>query len=43
MTDKNNITKQFSKVELLVSDVDGVLTDGSIAISSSGDESKHFV
>ena len=42
MTDKNNITKQFSKVELLVSDVDGVLTDGSIAVSSSGDESKTF-
>ena len=42
MIDKKNISAQFKKVELIVSDVDGVLTDGTITISSSGDESKTF-
>ena len=39
---KKDFIKQFKKVELLVSDVDGVLTNGSISISSSGEESKIF-
>ena len=42
MIDKKNISAQFKKVELIVSDVDGILTDGTITISSSGDESKTF-
>ena len=32
----------YKKIELLVLDVDGVLTDGSIVLSSSGEESKAF-
>ena len=42
MIDKKNISAQFKKVELIVSDVDGVLTDGTIIVSSTGDESKTF-
>ena len=40
--DSNNFNNQLKKVQLLVSDVDGVLTDGTISISSSGEESKTF-
>jgi len=36
------IYKKLEKVNLLVSDVDGVLTDGKIYISSKGDEMKNF-
>ena len=36
------IYKKLEKVNLLVSDVDGVLTDGKIYISSNGDEMKNF-
>ena len=36
------IYKKLEKVNLIVSDVDGVLTDGKICISSSGDEMKNF-
>lgn len=32
----------FSKIELLVLDVDGVLTDGGIVLSPSGEETKVF-
>ncbi|MDD5460008.1 MAG: HAD hydrolase family protein [Phycisphaerae bacterium] len=32
----------FAKIELLVLDVDGVLTDGSIIVNSDGTESKTF-
>jgi 3-deoxy-D-manno-octulosonate 8-phosphate phosphatase (KDO 8-P phosphatase) len=32
----------FSKIELLVLDVDGVLTDGRIVLTPSGDEIKSF-
>ena len=42
MIDKKNISAQFKKVELIVSDVDGFLTDGTITISSSGEEYKTF-
>lgn len=37
MTDVN-----FSKIKLLIMDVDGVLTDGGIIIHSDGTESKRF-
>ena len=37
-----NNNKDLSKIELLVLDVDGVLSDGSITYSSSGDELKTF-
>ena len=36
------IYKKLQNVNLLVSDVDGVLTDGKIYISSNGDEMKNF-
>jgi len=36
------IYKKLDKVNLIVSDVDGVLTDGKIYISSKGDEMKNF-
>tara|TARA_Y100000994_G_scaffold117920_2_gene96866 strand:+ start:1630 stop:2175 length:546 start_codon:yes stop_codon:yes gene_type:complete len=42
MIDNKKTTTQFKKVELVVSDVDGVLTDGTISISSDGNESKTF-
>ena len=41
MTNKKFIN-QLKQIQLLVSDVDGVLTDGTISISSSGEESKIF-
>ena len=39
---QNNFKSVAEKIKLLVSDVDGVLTDGKILISSSGIESKFF-
>ena len=39
---KNNLTTIISKIKLLISDVDGVLTDGKIQISSNNVESKLF-
>ena len=38
----NNIEDKIRKIKFLVSDVDGVLTDGKINISSDGIESKTF-
>ena len=38
----NNFTKKLNEIELIVSDVDGVLTDGGIYISSDGEETKKF-
>ena len=38
----NNFTKKLNEIELIVSDVDGVLTDGGIYISSGGEETKKF-
>ena len=38
----NNESNILKKVELLVLDVDGVLTDGQIIIGSNGEESKSF-
>ena len=34
--------KQFNDIKLLISDVDGVLTDGTIHIGSDGTEFKQF-
>ncbi len=39
---KNNESIILQNVKLLILDVDGVLTDGSIVISSDGTESKSF-
>ncbi len=38
---KNNYS-QFEKIKLIISDVDGVLTDGRILVSSDSTESKFF-
>jgi 3-deoxy-D-manno-octulosonate 8-phosphate phosphatase (KDO 8-P phosphatase) len=38
----NRIINRAKKVKLLLLDVDGVLTDGRIIVSSSGDETKNF-
>ena len=38
----NKISKKLKKIKLLLSDVDGVLTDGKITICSDGTESKSF-
>lgn len=37
-----NIEERVSKVKMLISDVDGVLTDGTIYKSSNGEELKKF-
>lgn len=37
-----NSKTDFSKIKMLVTDVDGVLTDGTVSISSDGYESKRF-
>ena len=36
------INQKLSNIQLLVLDVDGVLTDGKIILSNDGNESKHF-
>ena len=41
MVDKT-FSKKLKKIQLIVLDVDGVLTDGAISISSSGEETKSF-
>ena len=38
----NKLQNAIGKIKLLVSDVDGVLTDGKILINSNGTESKFF-
>ena len=38
----NNFIKKLKEIDLVVSDVDGVLTDGAIYISASGEETKKF-
>ena len=40
--EKTKLMETISKVQLLISDVDGVLTDGSIFISGTGEEFKQF-
>ena len=40
MSEKKEI--DFSRIKLLVMDVDGVLTDGTVLINSDGSESKFF-
>jgi 3-deoxy-D-manno-octulosonate 8-phosphate phosphatase (KDO 8-P phosphatase) len=37
-----NLTTRCQPIELLVADVDGVLTDGVIAVDDQGVETKHF-
>ncbi len=39
---QDSIQKIFQKIKLLISDVDGVLTDAKILINSDGTESKFF-
>lgn len=40
--DQQELTERASRVRLLLSDVDGVMTDGSLAFDESGVESKTF-
>ena len=40
MSDKT--VRDFSNIKMLVTDVDGVLTDGTVLINSDGSESKRF-
>jgi 3-deoxy-D-manno-octulosonate 8-phosphate phosphatase (KDO 8-P phosphatase) len=37
-----NTSPDLSQIEMLVVDIDGVLTDGSVIINEDGSESKHF-
>lgn len=39
---EDNLIQKAREIKLLVLDVDGVLTDGRIIVSDSGDEVKHF-
>jgi 3-deoxy-D-manno-octulosonate 8-phosphate phosphatase (KDO 8-P phosphatase) len=41
-TDREDLLARARRVRLLLLDVDGVLTDGTVGIASSGDESKSF-
>lgn len=41
-TTQNAVTKQAAKVKMLLTDCDGVLTDGGMYYSEQGDESKKF-
>lgn len=38
----DNLQEQLSKIRLVVFDVDGVLTDGTLTYSAQGEEVKHF-
>ena len=38
----NNITAKIKKIKILLTDVDGVLTDGGMYYSSKGDVMKKF-
>lgn len=40
--DRDLVLKKAAKVQLLISDVDGVLTDGSITYTAAGEEIKSF-
>ena len=40
MAHENEI--DFSKIKMLVMDVDGVMTDGTVLINSDGSEGKNF-
>jgi 3-deoxy-D-manno-octulosonate 8-phosphate phosphatase (KDO 8-P phosphatase) len=42
MPRKQSINSRLSKIKLLLLDVDGVMTDGGIYVSNSGDEFKKF-
>ena len=38
----SNLTEKIQQIKLIITDVDGVLTDGRITISSDNSESKKF-
>jgi 3-deoxy-D-manno-octulosonate 8-phosphate phosphatase (KDO 8-P phosphatase) len=38
MTQQNNLLQRFSNVNVIVLDMDGVLTDGSLLVTESGEE-----
>ncbi len=38
----NNLTEKIHQIKLIITDVDGVLTDGTIIISNNGTEMKKF-
>jgi len=38
----NNLTENFKKIKIVITDVDGVLTDGRIVIDNNGVEAKFF-
>ena len=40
--DKNALTERLSGIKLMISDVDGVFTDGSLFIGNNGEEFKRF-
>ena len=42
MTNKNTLIKKFSTIELVLTDVDGVLTDGGRYYSKTGEHVKKF-
>lgn len=42
MNQQNNATKRAALVKVLILDVDGVLTDGVIGLSDSGEQYKNF-
>ncbi len=42
MAESGNITQRIARLKLLIFDVDGVLTDGSIIVTDSGEEAKRF-
>ena len=42
MTPRGVVTRRARRVGLLVTDVDGVLTDGRMVLSERGDELKSF-
>jgi 3-deoxy-D-manno-octulosonate 8-phosphate phosphatase (KDO 8-P phosphatase) len=40
--DKNTLTERLLKIKLMISDVDGVFTDGALYIGHNGEEFKRF-
>ena len=39
---KNELIDKINKIKLIISDVDGILTDGTISINDNGSENKNF-
>jgi len=42
MNNKSKISKQFQRIKIIISDVDGVLTDARVIYSKKGEELKKF-